>query len=272
MPYILFFLRVLWYTLGAVVICGLCVSLCRTLFVHMLGGGAGRAVVMATSIIGTPVHELGHALMCLLFGHRIIAMSLWQPRATDGNLGFVTHRYNPRHPYQVLGNLFIGIGPVFSGLGVLTLVLWLCFPATLADYVAAMRATGVGDGGQGSRSLFFEGLKMLPHIVDELIGDGRVPLWGRVVGLLVLLSVSLHIDLSPDDIKGSLRAIPLYMVLVLILTVVCALLGEGVMAAVMGGLARFSALMTALFTVVLVAALVQLVLALPIWLLRRSVS
>ena len=71
MPYIRFFLLAVWYTLGATVICGLGVFLCRTLFVRMLGGGAGRGVLLATSIIGTPVHEMGHALTCLLFGHAI---------------------------------------------------------------------------------------------------------------------------------------------------------------------------------------------------------
>ena len=46
MEYVLFFLEALWYTLGAVVVCGLCVSLLRTLFLRMMGDGAGRGVVM----------------------------------------------------------------------------------------------------------------------------------------------------------------------------------------------------------------------------------
>ena len=133
MPYVLFFLRVLWYTLGAVVICGLAVSLCRKLFVSMMGGGFGRGVVLATSIIGTPIHELGHAVMCVLFGHRITAMSLWQPFSNDGNLGYVTHAYRRKNLYHILGNLFIGVGPIFSGLGVLTLALLLGFPAAFRD-------------------------------------------------------------------------------------------------------------------------------------------
>lgn len=267
MTYVLFFLQVLWYTLGAVVICGLCVSLCRKLFVSMMGGGFGRGIVMATSVVGTPIHELGHAIMCILFGHTITKMSLWQPFSEDGNLGYVTHAYRPRNPYHVLGNLFIGIGPIFSGLGVLTLALMLGFPDTFTAY--STTAAAMAKGGEGGLPLFLEGLKMLPRMVEEAGSGAAVPVWGRVIAVLVILSVAQHISLSPADIKGSLKAIPLYLVLVLILTLVCALIGQSAMEAVTAALARFSAYLAALFVIVLVSSLLQLAVALPVWLLRK---
>jgi len=267
MSYVLFFLGVLWYTLGAVVICGLAVSLCRNLFVSMMGGGFGRGVVLATSIVGTPVHELGHAIMCLLFGHRITSMSLWQPRSPDGNLGYVTHVYRRRNLYHILGNLFIGVGPIFSGLAVLTLALLLGFPDTLSAYAAT--ASRMASAGEGGISLFLEGLKMLPRMVEELTVSGSIPLWVKVLSLLVILSVSQHISLSPADIKGALTALPIYLALVLILTAICGLLGQDAMNTVTGGLALFSAYLTALFVMVLVTSLLQLAIALPVWLLRK---
>lgn len=267
MPYVLFFLEAVWYTLGAVVICGLAVSLCRSLFVSMMGGGFGRGVVLATSIVGTPVHELGHAIMCLLFGHRITAMSLWQPRSPDGNLGYVTHAYRKRNLYHILGNLFIGIGPIFSGLAVLTLALLLGFPDTLSAYAAA--ASHMAATGEGTATLLLEGLKILPRMAEELTAGGSVPLWARIIALLVILSVSQHISLSPADVKGALTSLPIYLALVLILTAVCAFLGESAMDTVRGALALFSAYLTALFVIVLVTSLVQLAIALPIWLLRK---
>lgn len=266
MDYVLFFLGVIWHTLGAVVICGLAVSFCRKIFISMLGGGFGRGVVMATSIVGTPVHELGHAVMCLLFGHTITAMSLWQPRSPDGNLGYVTHTYRKRNPYHVLGNLFIAIGPILSGLGVLSLVLWLGFPAACTEYFST--ATDMAAQGEGELALFLEGMKMLPRIVEEMTDGSRIPLWGQILSLLVIFSVAQHISLSPADIKLAYRAIPLYLALVLILTVICGLVGPAAMETVTGALARFSAYLTVLFVVVLVCSLVQLVVAVPFWLLR----
>lgn len=44
------------------VVCGLLVGLFERLFMK-LTGKFGRGFFLATSIIGTPVHELGHALM-----------------------------------------------------------------------------------------------------------------------------------------------------------------------------------------------------------------
>ncbi len=271
MSYVWFFLGALWYTLGAVMICGLAVSLCRKLFVSMMGGGFGRGVVLATSIVGTPIHELGHALMCLLFGHRITAMSLWQPNSPDGNLGFVTHAYRRKNPYHILGNLFIGIGPVFSGLAVLVLALWLGFPDTFSDYAAT--ASAMAAHGEGGVPLFLEGLKMIPRMLGELTDAGRAaPLWGQVIALLVILSVSQHISLSPADIKGASTALPIYGILLLLLTVVCGLLGDGAMNTVTGALGLFSAYMTALFVIVLVSSLLQLLIALPVWGVRMLIG
>ncbi len=262
MEYVLFFLKALWFTLGAVVVCGLCVSLFRTLFVRMMGDGAGRGVVMATSILGTPVHELGHAAMCLIFGHKITDMSLWQPTSYDGRLGYVTHAYHPRNIYHILGNLFIGIGPIFSGLGILTLAFWLGFPDTFSAYMST--ASELASEGDGFFALLLEGLKMLPRMLEELIYGTASPLWGRILALVVILAVSQHISLSPEDIKGSLTAIPLYLGAILLLSVVCGLLGTDAMDTVSGGLARFSAYMTSLFLIVLVSAFLQLLIALPV--------
>jgi hypothetical protein len=239
------------------------VSLFRTLFVYLMGDGAGRGVVMATSILGTPVHELGHAAMCLIFGHRITAMSLWHPTSRDDRLGYVTHAYNPRNVYHILGNLFIGIGPIFSGLGVLTLALWLGFPETFSAYMTT--ASGMAADGASFLSLILEGLKMLPRMLEELAFGTSVPLWGRIIALVVILAVAQHVSLSPEDIKGALTAIPLYLGLILILSVVCGLLGTGAMESMSEVLARFSAYLTALFLIVLVSAFLQLLIALPVW-------
>ena len=267
MHYVWFFLGALWYTLGAVLICGTAVSLCRYLFIRMMGRGFGRGVVMVTSVVGTPIHEAGHALMCLLFGHRITAMALWQPMSADGNLGYVTHTYKKKNPYHVLGNLFIAVGPIFSGLAVITLALRLGFPSSFADYTAT--ASDLAAAGKGGLPPVREGLEMLPRLVGEMTDSARaVPLWGQILALLVILAVAQHISLSLDDIKGGALALPLYGALILLLTVVCGLLGQSAMDAVTAALRQFTGYMTALFTIVLVASLLQLVLALPVWLIR----
>lgn len=81
----------------------------------------GRRVVYISAWIGTPVHELSHALCCLLFAHKIKKMVLFSPDK-QGLLGSVTHSYNRRNPWQVMGNFMIGIAPLFGGLFALYLL------------------------------------------------------------------------------------------------------------------------------------------------------
>ena len=265
MNYVWLFFQILLYTLGVPVICGLAVGLCHRLMCLLLGRGFGRGIILTTSIIGTPIHELGHAIMCLLFFHKIDRMVLWQPSSKDGTLGFVTHRYRPKNLYHRLGNIFIGLGPIFSGLGIMTLCMVICFPATMGAYTTA--ATGLVNGNAGFLSLLEEGVGMIPRLFSEL-SQGEIPLWGRIVGIIVMLAVSLHISLSAADIRGSLNGIPVYLVLTLAVTVIVSLLGESAMNSTVAGLRMFSAATFALFMLVFVLALVQLVLGLAVFMIR----
>ena len=67
MAHIWNFLKISLYPVGAILICGFIVWLCQKLFMKLLGR-SGYRVFIATSLIGTPIHELGHAAMCLLCG------------------------------------------------------------------------------------------------------------------------------------------------------------------------------------------------------------
>lgn len=263
MDYVLYFLSILWYTLGAVVLCGLFVALCEWLFRRLAGGKVGRVLILGTSIIGTPVHECGHALMCLIFGHKIRSMCLWNPKAPDGNLGYVTHSFNMKNPYHQIGNLFIGIGPIFSGLAVTAALLALCFPETWSTYLEA--AVEVVGTGRTPWIMLWEGFKLWPH----MLGENSVALWLKIPAIFLMLSVSLHVRLSLADIKGSLYALPLYLALVLIFTVITSLMGRTVMSTIQDGLAVFLAVTVSLFTIVLSFSVALVLVALIIWALRR---
>ena len=132
---LLYIVRLLALSLGTVVICGLAVHLCARLFARLWGFGS-RTVFDLTALVGTPIHELGHAAMCLVFLHRIERVKLLSLGARDGAYGYVEHSYNRRNLWARLGNLFIGVGPIFSGLGVIALTLRLCFSAQWADYLS----------------------------------------------------------------------------------------------------------------------------------------
>lgn len=198
--------RLILLTLGIPVACGLLVGLFSRLFSVLLGGRSGQ-VFDVTSIIGTPVHELGHAVMCPIFGHRIRRIKLWTPKPDDGVYGFVEHTYNRRNLWARLGNLFIALGPIFSGLGVTVLMLLLCFPDQWSAYLSATHALSAAVATP--REIAVGVFSLFASIPRAFASD-----WLRAtLGMLVILPVSLHITLSWQDIRSGASAVPLYLVL-----------------------------------------------------------
>ena len=98
---------------------GLLIQFISQLSFKSLGNAFGPGGTYLVAWLGTPVHELGHALFCLIFGHKIEEIRFFKPDKDTGTLGFVYHTWNPKNPWHVLGNFFIGIGPVVLGCAVL---------------------------------------------------------------------------------------------------------------------------------------------------------
>ena len=252
LQFVLYFGRLLLLTLGTVIVCGLAVRLCANAFSRLLGTGADR-IFDVTAAIGTPIHELGHALMCPLFCHKIQKIRLWSPTARNGAYGFVEHSYSKKNAWARLGNLFIGIGPILSGLGVVALTLRLCFAGAWSDYLLATRAFSME--GDHARELVASVLQLLLSVVGS-IGDVW---WRGVLGIAVILSVCLHISLSWADVKSSLNALPILLALTAILAAITSAIG--VSARIVEGLQLFNLRLLSLFCVVIAFALLWVAIA-----------
>lgn len=255
--------ELLLLTLGTVMLCGLAVHLCAKLFARLIGSRSAK-IFDLTAAIGTPVHELGHAVMCLLFGHKITRIKLWSPTASNGVYGFVEHSYNRKNPWAKLGNLFIGIGPIFSGLCVVILMLWLCFPTQWSNYLHTTRATLFG--GAGVRELAACVVSLLASIPSAIAATP----WRALLGLVIILPVSLHITLSWQDVKSSMSAMPMYLLMLTVFALITALLGAA--ANVTSALRLCNLHLLALFCVVIAFCAVWVLLALLYRLIRVIAS
>ncbi len=260
--FLLFYLKMIALTLGAILVCGLAVRLLSRAFAYLVGNGSG-VFFGVTSIIGTPVHELGHALFCLLFGHKIERMRLWSPTAKDGLYGFVEHSYNRKNPWARLGNLFIGIGPIFSGLGMVILMLCLCFPNQWASFLETSQALSRGDVEFGE---LFAGVFSLFLQLPEAFRENALV---STLGLLVILSVALHISLSVQDIKGALSALPIYFTLLALISLV--LYAVGWDTTVTSALYLWNIRLLSLFALVLAFGALWVLLGICIKLLRMII-
>lgn len=258
------YIRITLYPVAPILVCGFVVWACRRLFVRLLGRDSYR-ILMAASVIGTPVHELGHAMMCPLFGHKIVELVLWQRGREDGCQGYVRHTSDPDDLYQRLGDLFISVGPIFSGMAVLSLILFLAFPDTWSAHIASVAA--LVEDSASVPEILFSGLELVFRMISEFASaSGSV--WMRLAAVLIMLSVSLRISLSPQDIHGAVHALPPYLMVTLAVTLIVTVLGRGVTGAVVGALEMFSTFLMAMFTLVLAFAAAQLAAALVLrWVL-----
>ncbi len=267
MEFIFYYAKVMLYPLIAIFLCGLSVWACSLLFIKLLGNG--YKITLWSAIIGTPIHELGHAGMCLLFGHKINRMVLWQPRSSDGTLGYVKHSYNPKNLYQRFGNLFIGIGPIFSGLLILCIALFLAFPETWEYYIQKVLVISKNPLSIDATIEFGK------ELIEGIFGEFSNNLWtlfGQLLALVLMAAVSLHISLSPADIKNSLTAMPIYLVITFSAATVALILGKKAMGSLTGVLMSYNVFMITLFTLIFVFAALLITIAAMIKFIKYVIS
>jgi len=257
----------LFFFIVVVYLVGFLISLINRAFYRLLGGG--RLVCYATGLIGTPIHELSHALMCLFFGHRIREMRLYRIDTRSGVLGYVNHSYNRRNPYHIIGNYFIGIAPIVCGTLVLFLTMRYMLPSAFAvcrDYLSDF----VDWQGQGEVLRQVEGVGALfvsfLFILFTEISAGGWQIW---VFLLLLLSISIHMNLSGADIKGSLAALPILGLLLLLCHVVAYLLPGGAYMDFVRALDLAGNYLAGMLMLSLLFSVLSLIPALGVYLLRR---
>ena len=154
-----------------------------------------------TGLLGTPLHELSHALMCVIFRMRIQRIALYAPNALTGTLGFVRFSYRPHSPLHAMGRLFQGVAPMITAS---LLMIWLLdlrnalgspLDASLLSWIwgsAVATANNAGElfvsGWQGALLVTWLAVLAL-HLIPS-VSDIQISLAG-LAGLLLVLAVFL---------------------------------------------------------------------------------
>ena len=256
--FILNFILQMAFTLGLIFLFGKITALLNGAFYRNFGS-RGRAVCYATGFIGTPVHEASHALMCLIFGHRITEIKLFSLDPSDGTLGYVRHSYNPKNLYQKVGCLFIGIAPVLVGSLILAGILYLLLPELFAEVAEKAGEADFAADAAGALLGILESFALMFSYI------GRWQWW---VFLLVGSFIALHMTLSREDVKGALSGIIAYLFVFLVVDVVLALVNARLLSSFTGGVLACGAFLLFFFCIFLLIELVLLVISL----IYRAVS
>lgn len=206
------------FFIGAVYLVGFLISLLNRLFYGLVDHSQG--VCYATGFIGTPIHELSHALMCVVFRHKIDEIKLFQIDDENGVLGYVRHSYNPKNIYQRIGNYFISVAPIVCGTAVLFLLIKLLLPQTF-DLMSAYVSAYAGYAKYGLT------MQNVNYLIGAFQGMATALLYSYTLGwqfwvfVALALCIALHQNMSGADIKNSLSALP---ILIILLAIVNALL------------------------------------------------
>jgi hypothetical protein len=177
--------------------------------------------------LGTSVHELGHAIFCLIFRHKITKIKLFDPDPRTGTLGYVEHSYNPANIYQLAGNFFIGIGPILLGTAVIYLVGYFLlglhpFQNTASLQIAEMRIDSWNAIGQLLQNIGTSSFGFLGSIFSW----DRFATWQLYVFIYLAFAIGSSITLSPPDIKSTLAGLSVILVLMFIFNLVTVWAGE----------------------------------------------
>ncbi|ETO41025.1 putative integral membrane protein [Fructilactobacillus florum 8D] len=168
--------------------------------------------------LGVIIHELGHAFFAVIFGHKIGAIKLLNFQNQDGTLGSVSSSYNPSSRYQTIGNFFIGLAPIFSGLFTFwLLVKLLCHPTyTKLPTIPLTNLTMKKFAIIVLQSTF----NWLKNIYQAFLNTGS----GQQLLLIILVGMisSTVFSLSDADLKATYTGLPSYMFIVFILSIVSA--------------------------------------------------
>ncbi|MGO9951060.1 MAG: hypothetical protein ACLPN1_02475 [Dissulfurispiraceae bacterium] len=190
----------------------------------------GRNAYLSFAFIGTTIHEISHLILCMLFGHKIVEAKLFSPDMATGELGHISHSYNPRNVYQSVGNLFIGIAPIM--LGPALIIGMLSFFDGGLDFInrSPMPFPHISPAGEGM-TYWADFLRSLSHwyvqAISPLFRKGNLANAWFYIYLLITIAIAGHLSPSLADIRGSfVGLVTLFLALVSINSLVPGLVLE----------------------------------------------
>ena len=205
------------YMTGMIILVGFILGFLRNHSIENFQKSFGWKAVSITAIIGVPIHEISHAIICILFRHKITKLVLVQKRDENGVLGYVNHAYNPNSVYQQTGNFFIGIAPIFGGISVIIALMHAIIPQTYNAFINIsmknLHITKINDVAiKGILNSYVDLMKII--FSTKNFANPYFLLF-----LFLAICISSHISLSSADIKGASKGLAVIFLILLFLNV-----------------------------------------------------
>lgn len=217
------FLAAVISTVGVFVLFGFVLERLEIIITGRMYQDIGGAAVLFTAVVGTPLHEIAHWLGCKLFGFHVVEVRLLRPieYKNDGILGYVSYQISSDSWWSKLGSVITGMAPMILGSVFIILIVYFLTPEVF-DSVR--------------RSIYDRKKSEIPILscwwaafTGFWKGVAGLRKWGILRGVICLylvMSVSMHMTVSPQDITSAARGFGLLAVLYLIFAIVTAAIGN----------------------------------------------
>lgn len=205
------------YLTGIIILIGFLLGILRNNSIKNFQRSFGSKAVMITGFIGVPIHELSHALLAIVFGHKIKKIKLLQKPDNSGVMGYVNHAYNKNNIYHQIGNFFIGIAPIFGGVFSIIALMHFIIPKAYNEYL----------------HILIKNLQV--KSINKTIVEGILSSYGELIKtifsaqnfknpmfyvfLFLAICIASHISLSNADIKGASRGLGIIFIVLLLLNI-----------------------------------------------------
>ena len=220
--------------------------------------------------LGTVVHELGHAFFCLIFRHKITAMKLFDPDPETGTLGYVEHTYDSTNIYQLVGNFFIGIGPILLGTALIYILLFLLLGLNPFNFVTNVDSAMPHIYSWGVLTTIFQTFwTSATGLISAIFSGNNLSTWQLYVFIYLAFAIGSSITLSPSDIKGTLKGLSVILILVFIFNLATVWAGDLTSNIFKGTISYFLVFYISMFLILLMDIFVSFVLLLPLSLMTR---
>ena len=225
----------------------------------------GHGFWMWAGAPGTIVHELGHALFCVIFRHKITEMKLFSPDPERGTLGYVAHSHNPNSRYQKIGNFFIGTGPIWLGTVVVFVLAKIMVGNEFSEPLDSIFSSQVAvDGSEVVKvnliDTAFHAVSITWTILGNFMSFELLTNWSFYLFVYLLFTIGNGITLSPPDIQGSIEG-GIALVVGLLLFNWCFMWLGDMTSGVTGFIGRYSVYF---FTVMAVVLFVNIVISIAV--------
>lgn len=172
-----------------------------------------KAYLYLFAWLGTAIHELGHAVFALIFGHKIHSVKLFSPDPKTGTLGYVKHSYNKGNIYQNIGNFFIGIGPIILGAVSIYLISLILYGKGVIRFNTILDFSSLNSIEAAWIILQNVFIDTKTFISNTLVGSNSA-WWKTLIMIFFLFSAGSSVSLSFSDIRTARKGLIFIMILI----------------------------------------------------------